>query len=75
MAPIVHGLEARYHDKLIFTYLDIDDPMTNRFKQTLSYRYQPHIFLLDADGVILKQWIGVVSERELESAIEEALAR
>jgi hypothetical protein len=27
MAPFIHSLEAKYHDKMNFIYLDIDDPV------------------------------------------------
>lgn len=69
----MHGLEAEYSDRMIFSYLDIDDPATDEFKSALNYRYQPHIFLLDGDGNVLQQWVGMVSEQELRSAIEENL--
>jgi hypothetical protein len=69
MAPIVHGLEYKYGDRMQFTYLDIDDSANNRFKQALDYRYQPHLFLLDPQGSVLKQWVGFVSAQDLEAAI------
>lgn len=72
MAPIVHGLEALYYEDVKFTYLDIDDPANREFKIKLGYRVQPHFFLLDEDGTILKQWVGPVSAEELASAIARA---
>lgn len=75
MAPIVHGLEAEYGDRMIFTYLDIDDSRTQSFKLQLGYRYQPHFFLLGPDGDILQQWVGFVSEDNLESALVDALSQ
>ncbi len=71
----MHGLEAKYSGEVNFTYLDIDDSRTDTFKQALGYRYQPHIFLLDADGNILTQWVGFVAEQDLEGAILEAIAQ
>ena len=73
MAPIVHGLEAEYADRMNFTYLNIDDPQTDSFKEALGYRFQPHLFLVDENGNILKQWLGRVSGEELASAFDEAL--
>jgi hypothetical protein len=73
MIPIVHGLEARYRDRIGFVYLDIDDPNTAPFKRQLGYRVQPHFFLLDANGEIVKSWLGRVSEAELEQALESVL--
>lgn len=68
MAPVVHGLEAMYHDQMDFAFLDIDDENNDTFKRSLGYRYQPHLFLLDAEGNILRQWLGFVSGEELEAA-------
>jgi len=73
MAPIVHGLEAEYGEKMKFTYLDIDDPATDVFKKALGYQVQPHIFLLDEDGKVIKQWLGFVSEEEFRQAFDAAL--
>jgi hypothetical protein len=75
MAPIVHGLEANYTGKVLFSYLDIDDPANDEFKQALGYRVQPQFFLLDGQGNILKQWLGMVSAEEFASEFEAALAQ
>lgn len=69
MAPVVHGLEAKYNGQVDFTYLDIDDPATTPFKQQLGYLYQPHIFLLDGAGNIVEQWIGFTTEVQLDTAL------
>lgn len=69
MAPILHRLENKYSQTVRFVFLDIDDPRTNEFKQKLGYQYQPHFFLLDGNGNILRQWVGYVAEEELESSL------
>ena len=73
MAPVVHGLEAKYWQQANFVYLDVDDPRTSSFKQQLGYRLQPHFYLLDGQGNILQQWIGVVDGAVLEAALVEAI--
>ena len=73
MIPIVHGLQARYSDRIGFVYLDIDDAATQPFKRELGYRVQPHFFLLDAEGNIVQSWLGRVSEDELEQALQSVL--
>jgi thiol-disulfide isomerase/thioredoxin len=73
LAPIVHGLEAEYGQRMNFIYLDIDDPATKIFKSQLGYRYQPNLFLLDEHGSILKQWLGYVDEADLRAAFDAAL--
>ncbi|HLC03010.1 MAG TPA: hypothetical protein VJK02_08235 [Anaerolineales bacterium] len=66
----MHGLEQQWGSKVGFVYLDIDDGRTEPFKQALGYRYQPHIFLLDGEGMILRQWIGFVQEGDLQEALQ-----
>ncbi len=73
MAPIVHGLEAKYATQVRFTYLDIDDPATEAFRSQLGFSgFRPHIFLLDANGEILQEWIGFTPVDQLEPAIQSA---
>ena len=73
MAPLVHGLEDQYGERMNFVYLDIDDPATKPFKDDLGYRSQPHFFLLDRDGRILRQWQGYVNVDEFQRAFEAVL--
>jgi thioredoxin-related protein len=67
---VVHGLEVEYYDRINFVYLDIDDSRTDEFKRVLGYRVQPHIFLLDGDGNIIQQWLGLVSESDFRAAFD-----
>ena len=73
MAPMVHGLEAKYFGRIKFTYLDADDPLTQDFQRTLGFAYQPEIYLLDADGNVLQKWVGYTSEEEFESVFAQYL--
>ena len=75
MKPIVHGLEARYGGQVGFVYLDIDDPNTEDLKRALNYRVQPHFILLDGQGNVVQQWLGMISESELEAALLAALGQ
>lgn len=73
MAPVVHGLENEYSDRMNFVYLDVDDSANREFMQTLGRRAQPEFYLLDAEGNVLKQWFGIVPEEDFEAAFAEAL--
>lgn len=73
MAPIVHGVEAMYKDRMNFVYLDIDDPATLPFQKALNFHTPPHFFLLDAQGRVLKSWLGYVTADELIAFIEGVL--
>ena len=73
MLPVVHGLENQFGDKIDFVYLDIDDAATQTLKNELGYRFQPHFFLVNGDGVVIQQWLGVVSEADFVLAFEQVL--
>ncbi|MCG3206863.1 MAG: hypothetical protein FOGNACKC_00462 [Anaerolineae bacterium] len=73
MAPVVHGLEELYGEQINFAYLDVDDPATLEFRQTLGRRAQPEFYLLDAEGNVLQQWFGSVPPAEFQAAFAEAL--
>lgn len=66
MAPMVHGLEAKYFGKIRFSYIDADDPNTFDIQQALGFRYQPEIYLLDGDGNLLQKWVGYTTEEQFE---------
>ncbi len=70
MAPIVHGLEPEYYNSINFVYLDIDDPANADLLSFLGYRYQPHFFLIDGDGTVLQQWLGVVPAEDFRTALD-----
>jgi hypothetical protein len=73
MAPIVHGLEAKYDGKIKFSYLDVDDSRTDGFQRALGFGYQPEFYLLDGDGNVLQKWIGAVSQDQFEAAFAQYL--
>jgi len=66
MAPMVHGLEAKYFGRIIFTYLDADDSRTRDFQSTLGFYYQPEVYLLDGNGNVLKKWVGYTTQEQFE---------
>ena len=69
----MHGLEAKWSDKIQFTYLDIDDPNAASLKQALGYRVQPHLFLLDGEGQVVKEWLGFVAESDFIAEFDKVL--
>lgn len=71
MAPMVHGLEAKYFGKIKFSYIDADDPNTFDIQRTLGFRSQPEIYLLDGDGNLLQKWFGYTSEQEFETVFAQ----
>ena len=73
MAPIVHGLEAEYHGKILFTFLDANDPANTDFKRTLGFNYHPEFYLLDEQGNVLQKWFGYVDEAEFRAVFDENL--
>ena len=75
MAPMVHGLEAKYAGRIKFSFLDADDSRTESFQRELGFYYQPELYLLDANGKVLKKWVGFTSEGDIESVFVQALGQ
>ena len=73
MAPMVHGLEAKYFGRIQFSFLDADDPETLDFQRSLGFFYQPELYLLDGDGKVLEKWVGYTSQDELETTFTKHL--
>ena len=73
MAPMVHGLEAKYYGKIKFTYLDADDSRTKGFQRALGFAYQPEVYLLDGNGNLLKKWVGFTSQEDFEAVFAQHL--
>lgn len=73
MKSVVHGLEAKYAGQIDFIYLDIDDPDNDGAKAQLGFWVQPHFILLDSDGTVVKEWLGLVDADEFEAAFGQVL--
>ena len=74
MAPMVHGLEAKFSGKIDFFYLDADDPATLEYQQKFGFQFQPYFIFLDGNGKEVKRWAGAVSQDEFEAAFNEYIA-
>jgi thioredoxin-related protein len=73
MAPMVHGLEAKYFGQVNFFFLDADDPATQEYQQKFGFQYQPYFVLLDASGQEVKRWAGFVSQADFETAFADVM--
>ena len=71
MAPMVHGLEAKYAGKIRFVYLDIDDPANQPVKRDFGFVYQPEFYLLDGQGNVLQKWVGSVPAEQFEAVFTQ----
>jgi len=67
MAPVVHGLEAKYFGKIGFAFLDIEDSRNADLMKEFDFRYQPMFVLVDGDGTLVKTWFGAVSAEDFEA--------
>lgn len=70
---MVDGLEREYGEQIEFVYLNIDDPSTAAAKEKYGYRYQPHFFLVDANGEVVQEWLGPVKREQFVQAFEMVL--
>jgi len=71
MAPVVHGLEAKYFGSINFVYLNADDIGTEPFQRKLGFFYQPEVYLLDGNGNILNKWVGYTTADQFEEVFAQ----
>jgi hypothetical protein len=69
MRPIVHGLEAQYETEIEFVYVNIDDPASDAIEERYGFRYQPHFVLVDSQGQVVQEWLGIVDAADFEQAL------
>ena len=74
MKPVVHGLEAEYWGRVDFLYFDRDDPDNSSVMDQYNFRVQPQFVLIDAQGNVLNEWVGYISEDDLRPALDAAIA-
>jgi hypothetical protein len=73
MIPIVHGLEKRYA-QFTFLYFDVSDPATAPLRAKIGFKSTPQFFLLAADGAVLGERRGVMTEALFEKWLKDALS-
>lgn len=60
MAPVVHGLEQQYKDRVDFVYLNVADPRNADAKRSLGFVSTPHFLFLGSNGAPVDTLQGVV---------------
>jgi len=69
MAPIVHGLESEWKDRVEFVYVNVADSTTRGVRTRLGFGATPHFFFLDATGAVGAVLQGVVARDSLEAQL------
>ncbi|MBA3342169.1 MAG: hypothetical protein H0T48_10065 [Gemmatimonadaceae bacterium] len=75
MAPVVHGLEQQYENRVDFVFLDTSDPQTTAARQRLGFKSTPHFFFLLKNGSIVTDFQGVVPRDSLVRSLDRLLER
>lgn len=73
MVPVVHGLEEKYSSSIKFVFLNMDNPKTYIFQDTLGVNYRPEFYLLAADGKVLKKFVGYMPPETFEAEFAKHL--
>lgn len=71
--PIVHGLERKYSGRIDFLYLHVGESRTSQVRERLGFVATPQIVLLDASGQKVREWVGLVAEPTLATALDALL--
>jgi hypothetical protein len=79
VVDIVRSLFPAYEKRMAFTHQEIWQDYANKkmFPTVKEWRLQtePWIFLVDAHGIIRARFEGLVTENELETAVQQTLTR
>lgn len=73
MAPVVHGLEQQYKDRLDFLYLNIAEGRNRPAMQKYGFVSTPHFFFVRSDGIAVESIRGVVPADSITGAIGRLL--
>jgi thiol-disulfide isomerase/thioredoxin len=74
MAFLIKELEAEFGKEIQFYHLNSAQPGTERLRKALAFRYPPHYFLIDSEGEVVANWVGLVSRGELSSAFADLIS-
>ncbi len=71
MAPVMLNLESQYRERINFIYLNVEDHETKALQQALGYQLisNPHLYLIDSQGNVLREWVGYVKIESLQEAL------
>ena len=68
MLPIVHGLKKQYGECVEF--LEFNAHANGPWQKKLRPFGSPEFYILDAAGVVVTQWYGVVTVEEFEPVLQ-----
>ena len=74
MAPVVHGLEEQYRNRIDFLYLHVEEPRNADAKRKLGFTSTPHFFFLSPDGTTVQIMQGVVPADSVRRALDQLLS-
>ena len=71
MQPVVDRLKGDYEGTVEFRLVDADkDPEANALMAKYGAQYVPTFVLLNSDGSVSKQFVGVVEEAVIREALD-----
>ena len=73
MRPVVNGLKQKYGNRIRFADLDFNDKNNRDLVEKFRIIGHPSFVLVDGQGNLVKRWIGIVQESDLEGALTKVL--
>ena len=74
MRPVVNGLEQQYGDRVAFAGVDYNNRANRELVQRYRVRGHPTFVVLDANGAVVREFVGQTAEADLEAALQRATA-
>ena len=73
MAPVVHGLEQEYRNRIDFLYLNVADDANAEAERRYGFTSTPHFFFLRPNGTTVSNVQGVVPGDSLRRRLDALL--
>lgn len=69
MKPVMASLKAQFGDKVTYHYHEFNQPDSAQVNRDFGIAAHPEIFILNRTGRLVRKFVGVVSQAELDATL------
>lgn len=72
--PVLQALAQQFQGQIVFVRLDVDNPADTPTRQRFGLIDRSYYALVNAQGEVVKRWVGFLNEARLASELEALIA-
>ncbi len=69
MKPVMASLKAQFGDKVTYHYHEFNQPDSAQVNRDFGIAAHPEIFILNRNGRLVRKFVGVVSQADLDATL------